>query len=194
MARLSKDVIHLRGQGLENEFFHRVDQSLLDRLRKKAATESGRKRLAAATGISDGIVLDELLDVGITPESLVALTLVPLVRVAWADRTVDEREREAVLKAARQAGLSDTSASYSLLSTWLQREPSQKLYTTWKHYAEALVESLPQKRLHRMRDDILQRTRLVAEATGGFLGIRSISDAELEVLADVEDTLNPQPD
>lgn len=191
MTGSTKDMFRERGRGLENEFFYRVDVKLQQRLRDKAKSEAGCKQLAQATGITDPAVLNEILESGITPESLVALSLVPLVRVAWADRTVDSREREAALKAARGVGLSEDSASYSLLSTWLQREPSVKLYTTWQHYAKALAQVLPEEQLRRVRDDITQRTRDVAEATGGFLGIGSVSEAEVAVIADVEDTLQP---
>ena len=131
------------------------------------------------------------MDVGITSETVVALSLVPLVAVAWADRIVDTRERDAVLDAAHECGLSNDSASWQLLSHWLHNKPSEKLFAAWKSYAEALAPTLSSEQLQRLRQDISNRTREVAEAAGGILGLGSVSKAEEKVINDVQQALQP---
>lgn len=187
--KLSKDAFHRREQSLEDSFFHKVDQELNRKLREKMASEAGRKRLGEVTGISDHRVLDELFDAGITAETLVALSLVPLVAVAWADRIVDVLERDAILKAAHQNGLSDDSTSYQLLSHWLTNKPSDNLFSAWKSFAKELCHQLTKTQRRQLHGDIYHRALRVAEAAGGFLGVGSISSAERRVLDEVERAL-----
>lgn len=190
--KLSKDAFHHRERSLEDAFFHKVDLELNRKLREKMASEAGRKRLGEVTGISDERILQELFDVGVTAETLVALSLVPLVAVAWADRVVDALERDAVLKAAHQSGLSDSSASYQLLSHWLTNKPSENLFSAWKSFAQILSHQLTATQRRQLHGDIYHRTSSVAEAAGGFLGIGSISSAERRVLDEVENALQLQ--
>lgn len=190
-SKLSKDSFQQRERNLEDEFFYRVDQELNRRLREKMATEAGRKRLAEVVGLSDQETLDQLMDVGVTSETVAALTLVPLVVVAWADRIVDSRERNAVLKAAHESGLSNDSASWQLLSHWLHNKPSGKLFSAWKSYVEALTPTLSAAQLQRLKKDISDRTREVAEAAGGILGLGRVSKAEEKVINEVEQAFQP---
>lgn len=184
--KLSKNMFSERERGLENEFFYRADQQLLQRLKEKAETEKGRATLADVTGFSDPALLDELLNAGIRAECVVALTLVPLVQIAWADPIMDAREREAVLQAAHDAGVEESSASYDLLTQWLQHKPDPSLFETWKHYAAAIAERLGPEQAARLQQDVLKRTLTVAESAGGILGIGAVSAAEEAVLKEIE--------
>ena len=43
---------------------------------------------------------------------MTALALIPLVEVAWADESMDDREKEAILAAAADEGLDEQDPSY----------------------------------------------------------------------------------
>ena len=132
-----------RRQALEDSFFHQRDQELLAKLKEAAAgTQDLRKELAAATGVDDNAFLDKLIDLGIQPETALALSLVPLVQVAWADGKIQPGERKAILSAAHDAGIGETTPSYALLQSWLESAPGDELEATWRSYVEALVETL----------------------------------------------------
>lgn len=188
----SKDMFAERERALENEFFYRVDQELIRKLKEKAETEKGRERLTQVTGISDQTLANELLEAGIRAETLVAFTLAPLVLVAWADRIVDIREREAVLEAARGAGLTEGTASYQLLSDWLHQKPNEKLFTAWKHYVQELRKIWDSEKVQQLHDDVTRRARDIAKTTGGILGFGGISDAEEAVLCEIEQAFSIQ--
>ena len=64
----------------------------MERLRELKQREASRETLAKASGISNPAILDKLLDLGIRPEIVGALAVIPLVEVAWADGTLDGRE------------------------------------------------------------------------------------------------------
>ena len=94
-----------KGQLLEDEFFHRLDQDLRAQLRRTMERDALLKQLAAATGLKNPRLLDRLADRGFEVATVAALALVPTVLVAWADGWVSPPERQAVLTAATQRGL-----------------------------------------------------------------------------------------
>jgi len=178
-----------RKKALEEQFFARQERELVERVRREAAAKERRQDLAEATGIHDGAVIDRLVDLGLDGATVAALGLVPLVAVAWADGSLETREREAVLRAASKAGVSEQTAAYVLLESWLERPPSADLLTAWKDYAGALSESLDEAERASFRRDVVARARSVAEAAGGFLGMGKISDAEEAKIAELEQAL-----
>ena len=176
-----------RKNELEEKFFRERDQELLQALRDKREAEERKKALAAA-GIVDQELLEKLdeLDVGL--ETLAALALVPLIAVAWADGSIDEKERRAVLEAAEQKGLEKERPAYRLLEGWLKGKPDRRLLPAWKGYVAALCETLDESGRNALKEDLLGRARAVAEATGGLLGFgNKISKSEQAVLDDLEE-------
>jgi hypothetical protein len=111
---------------------------------------------------------------------------VPLVEVAWADGTLDERERGAVLRAAREAGVTDDQPGFALLEGWLRQAPEPHLLETWSAYVQGLCAQLAPDARRTFHDQLLRRTRAVAEAAGGFLGLGKVSAAEQAVLATLD--------
>ncbi len=176
------DAFDERRRSLEEEFFYRHNQALLARLREKVKTEEGRKRLASVLGVTDQNMLDELLQAGISAETVTALMLVPLVHVAWADRLVELEERKAILRAAHDAGLADDSTSHELLSKWLHEKPSPTLLAAWKLYVGTLDASTRQQ----LAADIMKRCTSVARAAGGLLGLGGVSAREQAALDEIQ--------
>ena len=66
-------------------------------------------------------------------EKIAALTLAPLVEVAWADGVVTPGERDAVLKAAKALGLGQRSEfCRSTLLRWLHQPPPTEALEAWR--------------------------------------------------------------
>jgi hypothetical protein len=185
---MSGEFLDDRRRALEEEFFARHNEALRRRLQE---TASRRQEVAAATGITDGATLDKLTALGLGGDTLAAISLVPLVAVAWADGGVDERERAAILSAAAEAGLDKRGASYEVLNQWLAHRPRPELLDSWKGYIGAISGTLDDSGRRALRDKLLGRARAVAEAAGGVLGLgRKISPAEDAVLKQLEAVLH----
>ncbi len=180
---------HLRhkGRSLEDQFFAKQNQEQIDKMKSEVEAVKTREALAAATGIHDEAILDDLAHHHVTPQSLAALALSPLVFVAWADGALDNKEREAVLKAAAEAGVKEGSTSFGLLADWLDNAPDEELFETWKEYVGALCQELDGGARQRLKDHVVGNARKVAEASGGFFGLGSkVSAVEEKALAEIE--------
>lgn len=183
---MSDEYLVNRRKALEESFFARRDQELLENLQRELETEDRKRQLASASGIQQDDVLQALVDMNISGETLAALSLVPLIAVAWADGTVEARERDAVLQAAHDSGLGSTDPSSQLLMTWLQQPPPPELISTWKEYVGALTHSVSERTRQALRQDLMGRARRVAQAAGGILGIAAISSEEQKMLAELD--------
>ncbi|MYF04369.1 MAG: hypothetical protein F4230_05110 [Holophagales bacterium] len=182
---MTTDALRERGDSLEDAFFRNMDRKLIDDLRAKKEREEQLDELAAASGIAHREVLGALLDAGMHGEALVAAGLVPLIEVAWSDHAMDAKERDAIMHAARDAGVTRGSTAAELLSAWLERRPGAELLEAWKGYAAALVAELDEADAEAVRGDIMSRAQAVAEAAAGFLGIGSVSRAQRRMLAEL---------
>ena len=183
---MTHDTINTDGRALEEAFFARENAKLLERLRQQAAAEERRKALRAVMPNVDAAMLDRLLDLGISPETALAVTLVPLTAVAWADGSIDARERKAILMGAAERGVAEGTPAHALLVSWLETRPSAELVEMWRRYARTLSSALTPGDREVMRDRLLGLARGVAESAGGFLGMgKKISPAEQAVLDDV---------
>ena len=171
---------------LEEAFFAKENARLLNDLRKKAEKEEQRDLLRRVVSIKDNAFLDKLIMLGIGPETILTLRLIPLVFVAWADGNMDDREREAILKAAAQEDVAADEATQQLLRTWLEKKPDPQFLELWKKYIGSVWERFTPDEQWQMRQNLLKAARDVAAAAGGFLGIGSISAAERAVLNDLE--------
>jgi hypothetical protein len=128
-------------------------------------------------------VLDQLLALKIQPEIVAALRIVPLVAVAWADGSLDEKEREAVLAGAKEAGIPADSAAYALLDAWLKRRPEPYLLAAWTTLVQGTSASLSEPEVRELEASLMERVRRVASASGGVLGLGSkVSKQEAAVL------------
>ena len=76
---------------LEEEFFAKKNARLLQEMRKKTEHEEQREALRKVVAVQDDAFLDRLIAMGIVPERAMVLRLIPLIFVAWADGSVDER-------------------------------------------------------------------------------------------------------
>jgi hypothetical protein len=184
---MSEEILGDRRKALEEEFFAKQNRQLLQRLQETTALRAEKEALAAALGVTDDTTIEHLMLLGLRSETLAALSLVPLVEVAWAEGHVDAKERQALMAAAEQEGLSKGGASYQLLEEWLRERPSPQLLQAWKAYIATLSQTMSDQDKEALKRDLLGRARAVAEAAGGFLGLgRRVSSAEQAVLTELE--------
>jgi hypothetical protein len=192
MAPHEPEVLRDRGRSLEDEFFRREDQRLLARLNEMKAAQMNREALARASGVTRPEVLDRLLALGIHAETITALSLVPLIEVAWADGTLDARERRATLDRARESGILPGSTAHALLEAWLERRPDPRLLDAWTQLVRGIRDELGPAEAARLQAGLLEQARAVAAASGGVLGLgRKVSGAEAAMLARLEAAFNP---
>ena len=180
------DALHQRGQALEDEFFHRVDEKLRLELRESMEREKSREQLSAATGFEDPKLLDHFLDGGFQATTLAALALVPTVFVAWADGSVTPKERQAVISAALQRGLEHQPTALQMVEGWLHKHPPRSLWKLWKEYAEAVHETVSPTLAEMLMKEILRQATVVAHASGGTLGFGKVSTEEQAILDEVQ--------
>jgi hypothetical protein len=181
-----KQILGDRVRSLEDEFFRREDQRLMERLRELKQKETSREALSRASGITNPAILDKLLDLDIRPEIVGALAVIPLAEVAWADGTLDAKERRAILDRAETSGIPPGSTGHDLLQSWLERKPEPKLLTSWIHMVQGICEQMTAEQVAALRAGLVERTRAVARASGGIFGVGSVSAAEEEMIKRLE--------
>ena len=120
--------------------FHTREKHLIEAFRERLDQLERRQQLAHVSGIHDEAVLERLLGLGITAESLAALGLVPLVLVAWADGEVAAKERDRIVAMAQAASIEPQNSRYPLLEHWLKRRPAPELVAAWRDYIEQWCE------------------------------------------------------
>lgn len=181
-----------RRAGLEEAFFARQNEELRRRLVEAGVQSDRRQALAAASHIQDAAVLDRLLELGLGAETLSALTLVPLVLVAWADGDLSDLERDALMEAAAQEGIHHATPGHALLEGWLRAKPGPQLAAAWKDYVRALTKPLDLDARRELEHQVMSQATKVADAAGGFLGLTSrVSVAEREMLSDLSAAFHP---
>ncbi len=183
---MTTDIFQVREKALEYEFFHKVDERLLQRLRQNMEFAKRRLALADATGIGDEAVLNELVELDISSETVFALSLFPLVWVAWADGRMDHRQRQAILDAAHSTGHERDTASHQLIETWLDHKPDAKLQTAWKDYVHFVCQSVSDATRQSLKEDVLGRARQVAEAVSFIYGFHRVEEVQDAILREIE--------
>jgi hypothetical protein len=186
-----KDVFAQRKTGLEEEYFRKKEQELLELIRRRSALQDESKELAEATGIADEEILATLREMGYTRETVGLLHLVPLVQVAWASGSVTPRERELVLRLSEWRGVRKDSPAWEQLNIWLDERPSEDFFLRTLRIIRRLLDSQTMKEKVTGRMDLISFCIRIANASGGFLGIGSnISEGEQTALDQIVEELN----
>jgi uncharacterized tellurite resistance protein B-like protein len=177
-----------RRKALEGAFFAKHNETLRQKLKSTFEKQATRESLRTASGITNEAVLDALMALQVSHETLAAFSLYPLIEIAWADGTVDERERQALLAAAEQEGIAPGSAAHALLEDRVRTPPNPEARKAWRMYASELNRKLNPDERQTVRAELLRRARAVAEASGGLLGLGNrISAKEEAVLGAIAD-------
>ena len=184
-----RDAFAERGRGLEEEYFHRKEREVIEKMRVRAAAEEQRRRLGQQTGVADEEVLRDLQDLGYTPETVMLLHLVPLIQTAWAEGDVSQKERDLIVKAARSRGIEAGSPPDQQLNVWLVRRPSDEFFEKTLRAIRTVLEAQPAEARTASEKDLLSLATAIAAASGGIVGFHAVSDEERQILAHISDEL-----
>lgn len=178
------DPLDKGGRELDRAFYPASASAHRERLRE--LEQAAVPALREASGIGDEGLLRRLAGLGIRVETLAALTMIPIVEVAWADGRMDARERAAILTGAESVGIEAGSPSHGLLELWTADAPAPDLLAAWRDFIAALAGELDAGERARLAGRIVGRARAVAEAAGGARGRSAVSPEEERVLQSLE--------
>lgn len=181
-----KDIFAEREHWLEEEYFRRHNQELIEKMHQHAALEADRQQLAEITGLKDDEALSGLQELGFTAETVGLLHLVPLVEVAWAEGGVADRERALIFKIARARGIAPGSPADQMLTEWLNVRPTERFFAATLHATRLLLEALPPEQREASRDSLIAYCNQIASVmAGGILGRGQISEEEQQLIAHI---------
>lgn len=180
------DFLDDRRAALEDEFFHKENEKKLSKLREQLSAKESKEELKKASGMTDDEVIDKLVALGLRGTTVAALSLVPLIAVAWADGELQENERESILQAANAKGMGPGTPGHELLTSWLVKKPDDSLVDAWQEYMKALMAQLNDEQVRMLKNQIVGFAKVIAESAGGFLGFNKVSGKEKEVLVRIE--------
>jgi hypothetical protein len=167
---MARNILEERERGYETDYFHRLDEKLLEKMRKRAALQEVAEALAEKLRVDDPELLRRVAELGLTRETGAAILLAPLVQVAWAEGNVTDRERAVVFEVAARRGIEPGTPPRAQLEAWLTQRPPDALFGTALEVIEAGLAILtPEERDQRRREIVTAASR-VAEASGGGLG------------------------
>ena len=181
---MEKDTLGQRGRSLEEDYFRKKDRELVEKMRAAAVTAASadaRDALGQATGIADTALLQELQDLGFTPDTMALLPLVPAVQTAWAEGGVTGEERTLLVRIARSRGITEGSAADLQLTAWMSQRPDEAVFTRANRLIRALLDAGTLADLDA--NDVLAQAEQIAAASGGILGIGKVSGEERALLA-----------
>lgn len=179
-----------RERALEEAFFKKKEEELLKGQKKSTHDIEMQKKLEqlveSTTGEHNQELVKHLLQIGVRPESWAAISLIPLIEVAWSDGAIEDEEVEAILDSSHKNGIKKGSEAHLLLERWLGERPGEEFFQTWSEYMHALSSRISHEKWMNLRNDIMERTRLIAECAGSLLGLGSLTPGEEDALAKIE--------
>lgn len=178
-----KEVFGDRRRALEDEYFHRQERELMEKLRQRGLEDATRRGMSERTGVADEEILRDLQALGYTPETVMLLHLVPLLQMAWAEGSVSDSERDLILEAARARGVDKDSAADRQLAAWLTDRPSEELFEKTLRAIGAILQLRSSEERDASEKDLVTRLTAIASASGGILGFGKVSPQEQEMLA-----------
>ncbi|MFN3151172.1 hypothetical protein [Bremerella sp.] len=161
----------------ESDFQHMLDsmfaaenEELLAKLREQIKHDQELEELSKAIGIDDKSLVQSLMDLGITAHSMAALTMYPMVCVAYADGVLNLEERDLIMKMAKEWNMKPGDPGFEVLNHWLVDGPTKDGFAVWKKYIQAVIAQMTPQQVADLKLSILNRSNAVATAVGDVLG------------------------
>lgn len=182
----TKDPIGERGRSLEDEYFRRRDQEILEQAQDEQRAADRRQQLAAALGIDDEAVVTALIAFGVDAATAPLVELVPAVQVAWSDGGLSAAERAEIERLMSQRQLQSSGVAGSrLMAGWLAEQPSGDLYRAATTALRLRLAGLGVDERRHLATQIVGDCTAVAKASGGLLGMGALSRAESDSIRDL---------
>jgi len=178
-----KDKFAQREHWLEEEYFGRKNQELIEKLRERRAREADRQKMAEMMGVDDQEVLEALQDLGYTSETIPLLHIVPLVEVAWNEGGVADRERGMIFEIAEARGVRPGGVAHEMLTHWLENRPSERFFENSLRAIRVIFDLLPEEqRITGRRDLITYCSQIASAVASGIFGPGGINDEERDLI------------
>ncbi len=188
-----KNIFAERERWLEEEYFRKQDQLLIEQIHQQKAQEADRQRIAELTGLNDAETIAALQELGYTSDTVELLHMLPLVEVAWASGVMTEKHRAAILKVARMRGIQENSLSDEKLMQWIDEKPSDELFGASLRAIRLILEALPPEERKHERDDLLAHCNQIAHALFGRLWGHEVVQEEEQMVAHIAEELDWKP-
>lgn len=186
------DGLAQRGRALEEEYFRKRDRELIEKMRKAAAADQARGELGRKTGLEDPALLEELQELGFTPETVILLPVLPVLEMAWAEQEITAAERSLIVKFARSRGVDEHSTADDQLTQWMASRPDEAVFRGARRLVAAMLSSgRSQEGRPLSADELVGYCEEIAAASGGILGMRlgSVSPEEKALLSRIASDL-----
>ncbi len=173
----------------EEDYFRKRDRELIERMKQAAAAEQTRRELKEKTGLQDPELLNDLQELGFTPDTIQLLPIIPILQVAWAEGGVSAAERKLIVELARARGIAAGSAADRQLNDWLERRPSNDVFISATRLIRAMLDQPTPAIGDLSADDVIKYSESIASASGGMFGIGKISAEERATLTQIASAL-----
>lgn len=176
------DSIKERAHILEEKFFAAQEARLLNKLRTDLEHSESLHSLAAVSHISDRDALEDLENIGVKPSTFVAVKIIPMIAVAWADDDLEDEEISAIQKAAQEDGINPDSPAGELLHQWLRDPMGDDVINAWELFVSAYSQTLTPKQRNSLEKETIDDAIKIAMSAGGFLGLGKVSQVEDDMI------------
>ncbi|WP_105355578.1 MULTISPECIES: hypothetical protein [Pirellulaceae] len=157
-------------QRMLDSMFVAENEELLAKLREQIKYDEQVEELSKAIGIEDKSLIQSLMDLGITPHSMAALTMYPMVCVAYADGVLNLEERDLIMKMANEWNMKPGDAGFEVLNHWLVEGPTEDGFAVWKKYIQTVMTQMTPQQIADLKLSIMNRSHAVATVVGDVLG------------------------
>jgi len=173
-----------RGRTSEDEYFSRRDRELIETERRKAADAAELHRLGEALGVSDEELLTKLREAGFGPSHVALVSVLPALEVAWSDGAVGQAEGELLKEQLRvhSDGQQPSAEASAKLNDFMRTRPPNDLFDRARRAAQIAMSRAGEDDRRKLATRLIAEARAVAEASGGLLGLGSVSSPERRAL------------
>lgn len=181
------DPLNARAKSLEDAYFSAAEAKAIEKLKEKAERAYTKKDIQQLTGISNDVVLEKLADLKIGGAAVLVMSFFPMIAVAWADGQILAEEKEIIMRLVATMGVQPGGPTHEYLDKWLAEKPEPMWMRLWTEYVQALCEKMKPEDRALLKNTVVGRARVVAEAAGGLLGVLwNVSKAEKHVIEQLE--------
>ena len=182
MSRLGREDAYFMAQEAEQRARLRAE------LEAKAALAAEHHAIAEQVGVTDRQLAERVRSLGFDGETARVLYLMPLIAVAWADGSLSDKERDAILRVAGTHGIEPHTPAGTMLAMLLETPLSNNALDQILDVLKAVLHA---KGMHP--HSMLEACVEVAEASGGFLGFGSkVTSEEQALIEQIAGTFGPE--
>jgi hypothetical protein len=153
----------------EEKYFLEREHELLAKLQRRFALATKLGEMTDETRVANDAILQDLMTLGYTRDTLPLIYLAPIVYVAWAEGFVSAGEHARVLEIARERGIAPGTPAHQQLLGWLAERPSDDLLEKSIGIVQAVMHTHPAAEEAAEKVEMLAEVQRVVDASGDLL-------------------------